>query len=105
MDNFVFSSVFKFNLANMTCQLVELGSFNLIFTFSLFFYNFPISTSWNVICQICKIEATKSRLGLGCQMSSLRYILNIMQGPLKCLDLDQFSLNYRCNLNPPCKDS
>ena len=34
MDDFEFS--IDFNLANMTCQLVELGSFN------------PISTSWNV---------------------------------------------------------
>ena len=58
MDDFVFSS--GFNLANMTCPLVELGSFNPISKFSLFIYNFAISTSLNIICQICKIEATKS---------------------------------------------
>jgi hypothetical protein len=60
MDNCVFSS--RFNLANMTCQLVELGSFNPIFTY---FYQLE--------GQICKIEASKSRAGPGCLMLSLRY--------------------------------
>ena len=55
MDDFVFSS--SFNLANMTCQLVELGSFN------------PISTSWNV--KFAKLNPLS--LGLGCLMSMLRY--------------------------------
>ena len=47
MVDFVFSS--SFNLANMTCQLVELGSFNPIFTY---FYQLE--------CQICKVEVAKS---------------------------------------------
>ena len=51
MDDFVFSSAF--NLANMTCQLVELGSFNPIFTH---FYQLEH--------QICKIEAANSRAGV-----------------------------------------
>ena len=50
MDDFVFSS--GFNLANMTCQLVELGSFNPIFTY---FY------SWNV--KFAKLKPLS--LGLG----------------------------------------
>ena len=51
MDDFVFSSSFK--LANMTCQLVELGRINPLFTY---FYQLE--------CQICKIEAAKSRAGV-----------------------------------------
>ena len=51
MDDFVFSS--GLNLANMTYPLVELGSFNPIFTY---FYQLER--------QICKIEAAKSRAGL-----------------------------------------
>ena len=51
MDNFVFTS--GFNLANVMCQLVELGSFNPIFTY---FYQLER--------QICKIEAAKSRAGV-----------------------------------------
>ena len=51
MDDFGFS--IDFNLANMTCQLVELGSFNPIFTY---FYQLEH--------QICKIEAAKSRAGV-----------------------------------------
>ena len=49
MVDFVFSS--SFNLANMTCQLVELGSFNPIFTY---FYQLEH--------QICK--DAKSRTGV-----------------------------------------
>ena len=45
MDDFVFPFG---SLANMTCQLIELGSFNPIFTYQL-------------ERQICKIEAGKSR--------------------------------------------
>ena len=48
MDVFVFSS--GFNLANMMCQLVELGSFNPIFTY---FYQLER--------QIYKIEAAKGQ--------------------------------------------
>ena len=48
MEDFVFSSAF--NLANMTCKLVKLGSFNPIFTY---FYHLE--------SQIYKIEAAKSR--------------------------------------------
>ena len=49
MNDFVFSS--GFNLANMTCQLVELGSFN------------PISTYfYQLERQIRKIEAAKSNV-------------------------------------------
>ena len=48
MDDFVFSS--GFNLANMTCPLVELSSFN------------PISTSWNV--KFAKLKPLSP--GLGC---------------------------------------
>ena len=51
MDDFVFSS--SFNLANMTCQLVELGSLTL---FLPYFYQLER--------QICKIEAAKSRDGM-----------------------------------------
>ena len=48
MDSFVFSS--GFNVANMTCQLVELGSFNPNF--------------YQLERQICQIESTKSRAGV-----------------------------------------
>jgi hypothetical protein len=48
MDDIVFSS--GFNLANMRCQLVELGNFNPTFPY---FYQLER--------QICKIEAAKSR--------------------------------------------
>jgi len=51
MDDFVFSS--GFNVANITCQLVELGSFNPIITY---FYQLER--------QNCKIEAAKSRAGV-----------------------------------------
>ena len=51
MDYFVFSM--GFNLANMTCQLVELGSFNPVFA-----YFFQLER------QISKNEATKSRDGV-----------------------------------------
>jgi hypothetical protein len=51
MDDFVFSS--GFNLANMTCQLVKLGSINPIITY---FYQLE--------CQIFKIEAAESRAGV-----------------------------------------
>ena len=51
MNDFVFSS--SFNLANMTCQLVELGSINPILTY---FYQ--------LACQICKIQGAKSRNGV-----------------------------------------
>ena len=51
MDKFEFSS--GFNLANMTFQLVELGSF------------IPIVTYFHQLeHQICKIEAGKSRAGV-----------------------------------------
>ena len=51
MDYFVFSM--GFNLANMTCQLVELGSFNPVLAY---FYQFER--------QICKNEAAKSKAGV-----------------------------------------
>ena len=57
MDNFVFSS--RFNLANMTCQLVELGSLN------------PIFTNWNV--KFAKLKPLSLGQGLGCLMSLLGY--------------------------------
>ena len=47
-DNFVFSSAF--NLASMTCQLVELGIIESIFNY---FY-------LQLEHQMCKIEATKA---------------------------------------------
>ena len=55
MDYFLFSS--GFNLANMTSQLIELGSF------------IPIFTSWNV--KYANLQPLS--LELGCLMSSLRY--------------------------------
>jgi hypothetical protein len=58
MDDFVFSS--GFNLANMTCQLVELGILTLFL---------PISTSWNF--KFAKLKPLS--LGLGCLMSTLPY--------------------------------
>ena len=51
MDYFVF--FIGFNLANMTLQLVELGSFNPVFAY---FYQLE--------CQICKNEAAKSKAGV-----------------------------------------
>ena len=58
MNDFVFSS--SFNLANMTCQLVELGSINPLK---------PISTSWNI--EIAKLKLLSLRLG--CFLASLQY--------------------------------
>ena len=58
MNDFVFSS--SFNLANTTCQLVELGSINPLK---------PISTSWNI--EIAKLKLLSLRLG--CFLASLQY--------------------------------
>ena len=63
MDYFVFSM--GFNLANMTLQLVELGSFNPVFAY---FYQLE--------CQICKNEAAKSKAGVFCLMSSLQFSMD-----------------------------
>ena len=69
MDDFVFSS--SFNLANMTCQLVELGSINPLK---------PISTSWNI--EIAKLKLLSLRLG--CFLASLQYP-NIQPDPKVCV--------------------
>ena len=61
MDDFMFSS--GFNLANTTCPLVELGSFNPIFTY---FYQLER--------QICKIEAAKSRAGVSNVIVAIPYV-------------------------------
>ena len=60
MDDFVFS--IDFNLANVTCPLVELGSFNPIFTY---FYQLDR--------QICNIDATKSRAGVSNVIVAIPY--------------------------------
>jgi len=56
IDDFVFCR--NFNFTNKTCELVELGSINLIY---------PISTSWHI--KFAKLKLLS--LGLGCLMTSL----------------------------------
>ena len=84
MNDFVFSS--SFNLANMTCQLVELGSINPLK---------PISTSWNI--KIAKLKLLSLRLG--CFLASLQYPSNYALDIVYTEQCSQLTLKlYKCTL-------